>query len=127
MQVDYTTQLQEIAKALNRPSTPTWLIAIFSGLLGFLASALSQVFQHWYAEHRAQNKMRMIVYSEIGSMYSHLVHFHSLKTSGKSEQEDIEWRKKQLREHFLKFEGEKYAEDNKAVFIQLKLSSSCVT
>src|SRR5258708_18931226 len=98
MQVDYTPQLQEIAKALNRPSTPTWLIAIFSGLLGFLASVLSQVFQHWYAKHRARNKMRMIVYSEIGSMYSHLVHFHDLETSRKSEQEDIEWRKKQLRE-----------------------------
>ena len=25
---------------------------------------------------------------------------------------DIGWRKKQLRERFLKFEGEKYAEDN---------------
>jgi hypothetical protein len=122
--VDYTSQLQEIAKALNRPSTPTWLIAILSGLLGFLASVLSQVFQHWYAEHRARNKVRTIVYSEIGSMYSHLIHFHDLETSRKSEQEDIEWRKKQLRERFLKFEGEKYAEDNKAIFIQLKERST---
>ena len=120
MEVDYTPQLQEIVKALNRPSTPTWLIAILSGLLGFLASALSQVFQHWYGEHRARNKMRMIIYSEIGEMYSHLVHFHDLGKGHKSELEDIKWRKKQLRERFLKFEGERYAEDNKAVFIQLK-------
>ena len=89
MQVDYTTQLQEIAKALNRPSIPTWLIAILSGLVGFLASVFSQVFQHWYAERSAQNRMRMIVYSEIGSSYSHLVHFHDLKTSHNSEQEDM--------------------------------------
>ena len=32
--------------------------------------------------------------------------------------------KKQLRERFLKFEGEKYADDNKAVFIQLKERST---
>ncbi|MGB9457268.1 MAG: hypothetical protein WCB12_14570 [Bryobacteraceae bacterium] len=66
----------------------------------------------------------MIVYSEIGSMYSHLVHFHDLRNEHKPEQEDIEWRKKQLRERFLRFEGEKYAEDNKAVFIQLKERST---
>jgi hypothetical protein len=124
MQPDYTPRLTEIAKALNRPSTPTWLIAILSGLLGFLASVLGQVFQHWYAEHRSRKKMRMIIYSEIGSMYSHLVHFHDLRSGYKPEQEDIEWRKKQLRERFLKFEGEKYAEENKTVFIQLKERST---
>ncbi len=124
MQADYTPQLQEIAKALNRPSTPTWLIAILSGLVGFLASVFSQVFQHWYAERRERNKMRMIIYSEIGAMYSHLVHFHDLGKGYESEEEDIAWRKKQLKERFLKFEGEKYAEDNKAVFIQLKERST---
>ena len=46
MQPDYSQPLEEIVKALNRPSTPTWLIAIMSALLGFLASVLSQVFQH---------------------------------------------------------------------------------
>jgi hypothetical protein len=119
VQPDYSQILQQIARALNRPSTPTWLIAIMSALLGFLASALSQLFQHWYAELRACNKMRMIIYSEIGAMYSNLVHFHNLKT-GQPESQDIEWRKKQLRERFLKFEGEKYADDHKDVFFQLK-------
>lgn len=119
MQPDYSQQLEQIAKALNRPSTPTWLIAIISAFFGFLASVLSQLFQHWYGEHRACNKMRMIIYSEIGAMYSNLVHFHGLKTS-LPESQDINWRKKQLREHFLRFEGEKYADDHKDVFILLK-------
>ena len=57
-------------------------------------------------------------------MYSPLVQFCDLGTRSRSEHEDIEWRKKQLRERFLKFEGEKYAEDNKAVFIQLKERST---
>jgi hypothetical protein len=119
MQPDYGWQLDQIVRALNRPSIPTWLIAIVSAFLGFLASVLSQIFQHWYSEHRARSKMRMIIYSELGSNYSQLVHFHEVKTS-LSEQEDIEWRKKQLKEVFFKFEGEKYTEDNKDVFIQLR-------
>ena len=106
MQADYTSQLKEIVRALNRPSIPTWLIAIMSAFFGFLASALSQIFQHWYSDHRARSKMRMIIYSELGAMYSSLVHFHDLNTR-LLEQEDVEWRKKQLRERFLKFEGEK--------------------
>jgi len=70
--------------------------------------------------------MRMIIYSEVGAMYSSLVHFHDVKT-GLSDQEDIEWRKKQLKEHFLKFEGEKYIEDKKDVFIQLRERSTINT
>lgn len=123
MPVDYTSQLEEIAKALNRPSTPTWLIAIISASLGFLASVLSQLFQHWYGERRARSKMRTVVYSEIGAMYSHLAHFYDIKTH-LPEKEDIEWRKKQLRERFLKFEGEKYAEEHKDVFVGLKERST---
>jgi hypothetical protein len=123
MPVDYTSQLEEIAKALNRPSIPTWLIAIMSAFLGFFVSVFTQVFQHWYSEHRARRKMRMIVYSELGDMYSHLLHFYNLKTR-QPEQEDIAWRKKQLKERFLKFEGEKYAEDHRDVLIQLKERST---
>jgi len=57
---DYGPQLEEIVKALNRPSTPTWLIAIISASLGFLASVLSQVFQHWYADQRARTTITLV-------------------------------------------------------------------
>lgn len=121
--VDYTPQLEQIVKALNRPSIPTWLIAMLSAFLGFLVSIFSQVFQHWYGEHRARTKMRMIIYSELGDMYSNLVHFYNLNAR-QPEHEDLAWRKKQLEERFLKFEGEKYAEEHKDVFIQLKERST---
>ncbi|MGA2672641.1 MAG: hypothetical protein ABSE99_05375 [Terracidiphilus sp.] len=120
---DYGPQLEEIAKALNRPSIPTWLIAALSAFLGFLLSILNQIFQQWYSEQRALRTMRKIIYSEIGSMYSNLLHFYNLKTNS-PEDKDIEWRKKQLRERFLKFEGEKYAEDNKEVFFQMEERST---
>jgi hypothetical protein len=121
--VDYTPQLEQIVKALNRPSIPTWLIAIMSAFLGFIVSIFTHVFQQSYIEYRARRKMRMIVYSELGAMYSSLVHFYKVKTRS-PEQEDIAWRKKQLKERFLKFEGEKYAEDHKDVFVQLKERST---
>jgi len=65
----------------------------------------------------------MIIYSELGAMYSSLVHFYNLKLH-LPEPKDIEWRKKQLKERFLKFEGEKYAHEHKDVFIQLKERST---
>jgi len=117
--VDYTPQLEQIVNALNRPTIPTWLIAILSAFLGFLISIPTQLFQHWYSDRRARGKMRIIIYSELGSMYSNLVHFYRVKTE-LPEHKDIEWRKKQLKETFLKFEGEKYAEENKDVFFGLK-------
>jgi hypothetical protein len=123
MPPDYSSQLDAIAKALNHPTTPTWLIAIFSAFLGFLASTMGQLFQHWYGDLRSRKKMRIIIYSELGSMYSALSHFYTVKTE-LSELEDIEWRKRQLKERFLKFDGEKYADDNKDVFIQLKERST---
>jgi hypothetical protein len=133
MSLDYSPQLEEIVKALNRPSIPTWLIAIMSASLGFLASVLSQIFQHCYSEHRARSKMRMIIYPEIGGMYSDLVHFHNYDLEP-SKLEDMqmmpneltEWKKGQLLERCLKFEGEKYADDNKHVFIQLKERSTII-
>jgi hypothetical protein len=123
MQPDYGQQLEEIVKALNRPSTPTWLIAVMSALLGFVASVLSQAFQHAYTEHRARRKMRMIIYSELGGMYSNLVMFYDRKIT-QPERQDLERRKKQLQERFLKFEGEKYADENKDVFAQLQERST---
>jgi hypothetical protein len=123
MPPDYSSQLEAIAKALNHPTTPTWLIAVFSAFLGFLASSMGQLFQHWYGDLRSRKKMRIIIYSELGSMYSALSHFCKVKTE-LAEREDIEWRKKQLRERFLRFDGEKYADDNKDIFIQLKERST---
>jgi hypothetical protein len=56
-------------------------------------------------------------------MYSNLVLFYNRKST-QPQQQDLEWRKKQLQERFLKFEGEKYADENKDVFIQLEERST---
>jgi hypothetical protein len=136
MQPDYTLQLEEIVRALNRESIPTWLIAITSAFFGFLASVLGQIFQHWYGEHRARSKMRMIIYSEIGAMYSQLVDLQPDMVSEPPTQQDFDWRKLQFRIRFLnyqgekyaeKFEGEKYADDKRDVFIQLKERSTIIS
>ena len=63
--------------------------------------------------------MRLIIYSELGTMYSNLSHFYK-QVEKKPDETIIKWAKKQLKEVFLKFgEGERYVEDNKATFVQL--------
>jgi len=126
MQPDYTLQLQEIVKALNHHSTPTWVIAVISVFFGFLASLLGQVFQHWYSEYKSRSKMRTIIYSELGTMYSMLVYLQPKVTSGQKK-EDFRYETEKLRHHFIRgeeyagrFEGEIYAEDHKEVFVQLR-------
>jgi hypothetical protein len=126
MQGEYTSQLQEIAKALKHHSTPSWVVAIVSGFLGFMASALGQVFQHWYGEYKSCSKMRTIIYSELGAMYSMLV-FLQPKITSTEKKENFEYEADKFRRYFIRdedssgrFEGEIYAEDNKDVFIQLR-------
>jgi hypothetical protein len=138
MQTDYTLQLEEIVKALNHQATPTWLIAIVSGLLGFLASILGQIFQQWYSEYRGRSKIRRIIYSEIGAIYSMLVYLqpHVVSAPIEEEEADIRYKQNKLRERFLrqeeegyakKSEGEKYAEDHTDLFIQLEERSQIVS
>jgi hypothetical protein len=131
---EYTPQLEEIVRALHG-STPTWMIALFSAFLGFLASVLGQVFQHWYIEYRSRTKMRTIIYSELGAMYSMLVQFQPTLVSSNDEAQSYEGERKQLKDRFLrregaefakKFDGEKYIEAHEDVFVQLRERSSIV-
>jgi hypothetical protein len=41
MPAQYGPQLEQIIKLLNRPSTPTWLIALFSAFIGAAFSLTS--------------------------------------------------------------------------------------
>jgi hypothetical protein len=88
--VDYSSQLEEIAKALRalkHDSTPEWLIAVFSLLFGFLASLVLQIFQPWYAEHT----LRRIIYSELGAMYFVLVQAQPPLVSSNAKRNPTEW------------------------------------
>ena len=107
MQADYTSQLEEIVKALNRQSAPTWLIAIASLFFGFFASALIEVFKHSYGEHRARSKMRKIIYSELGAMYSHLVDLQPTMVSGDDDltHQDLVYNKFDFRLRFLNYQA----------------------
>jgi hypothetical protein len=80
--------------------------------------------------------MRRIIYSELGTVYSHLVDVQPTMVSDDEDPTplDVEFKKFEFRlrflnyegkpEHTEKFEGEKYAEDNKDVFIQLRERST---
>lgn len=128
MQPDYTSQLQEIVKALNHDSTPTWVIAVISFFSGFLVSLLGQVFQHWYSEYKSRSKMRTIIYTELGTVYSMLGYLQPPTiTSGQEKKKDFSYETGKLRNQFIRgegyagrFEGEIYAKDHNEVFVQLR-------
>jgi len=115
---NYSQQLDAIIKALSRPSVPTWLIAILSAALGFVAAVLSQICQHLLADGLNRQKMRRVIYPELGSMYSRAHHFCHLKTDRHSDDAN-EWKRTRLAAS-LHFESEKYAKENLATYLQLR-------
>jgi hypothetical protein len=115
---DYSQQLDQIVNALNRPGLPTWVIAMLSATLGFLASVLSQLFQHRFAEVVSRTNMRRVIYPDLGSMYSNANHFLHLETTQTDREQWDRWRRTRLAS-FLRFEGERYAHENRATYLQL--------
>jgi hypothetical protein len=72
IQPDYSHQLEEIAKALNRSSIPQWVVALISvlvgALLGIAGQALLKVFDNWRDIH----KMRRVLYQELSTIFGRL-------------------------------------------------------
>jgi hypothetical protein len=64
---DYSRQLAEIAKALNRPSTPTWIIVLLSTVVGAISSVLVQMLSLRLADRYKRHKMRRILYHELAA------------------------------------------------------------
>ena len=111
---DYSRQLDQIVKALNRGVMPTWLVAVISVVLG---SVLGPICHHIFTEHVNKQRMRRVIYPDLADMYSKAHHFYPLKTN-LDPTGDQDWRLARLKS-FLRFAGEKYAKDNRAVYLQL--------
>lgn len=109
---DYTHQLDQIAAALSHPALPTWLIAILSAGLGFLASIAAQICQHAFGEVVSRRRMRRVIYPDVAAMYSYARHFADLE-AGES------WKRERL-EKLFEFRGEKFARDNPTAYYNLR-------
>lgn len=109
---DYTTQLQEIVRASNRPTTSPWLIAMASTALGFILGIVSQHLGTRLTDRHQLHKMRRLLYKDLADMFL-LVDDEEECASTR------DWQHSQIKEH-LNFRSEKYMIDNPELYVHLE-------
>ena len=115
---EYAVQLQEIVKALNRPTTSPWIISGSAATLAVIGAIIGQCILMWLTDSYRRLKLRRLLYKELGAMF--------LIVDGVMRNEQIEddlvsrtqWQIKQIREH-LNFRSEKYMTDNQELYVHL--------
>jgi len=110
---DYSKQLEEIARALSRPTTPVWLVATFSAVLGVLGGLTGQLLMD--VAYR-RYKLRRVLYLDLTEMFWAVHGIMAFKDI--PEPERSRWQQDGLRRNLL-FRGEKYCSDNQEIYIQL--------
>jgi hypothetical protein len=118
---DYTTQLQAIAGALQRPQTASWLVALVAAVVGSVFTVGVQLFLKWWDRWHAQETARCIVYREISDLF--IAVDSILKYPVGNEPWIHEYRQKELAVH-LKFDGEMYLRSKPDVFMRLQEKGS---
>lgn len=114
---DYAVQLQEIVKALNRPTTSPWIIAGIAATLAVIGGIIGQCILMWLTDSYRGFKLRRLLYKELGTMF--------LIVDGVMQDEPIgdlvsrtERQIREIREH-LNFRSEKYMTDNQELYVHL--------
>src|ERR1035438_6171119 len=108
---DYTTQLQEIVKALSRPTTSPWLIVMASTALGFILGIISQHLGTRLADRHQLHKMRRLLYKDLAQMFL-------LVDDEEDPASTRDWLYNEIKEH-LNFRSEKYMIDNPDLNVHL--------
>jgi hypothetical protein len=112
IQPDYSHQLEEIAKALNRPSIPQWVVALIAALVGFLLGKADQ----WLRNRRDIRNMRRVLYLDLLTMFERADAIISDEYVPGGELSI--WQEEELK-RFMKFDGEAYLKVHQDVYMQL--------
>jgi hypothetical protein len=123
---DYTAQLNEIVRALNRPVTPTWLVSLLSVFAGAVFTLIVQSLLLRINDWHKREKMRKIVYMELGRLYASVKFILTWNPKNAPPGTLPASKAAHLRQH-LSFAGEKYIHDNQDVFVQLDEHSAIRT
>lgn len=115
---DYSKQLAEIAKALNRPVTSVWLVATFSTLLGFIGGFIAQWSAMRMTDAYRLNKVRRVLYLDLAEMFWSVRRIQITAITEIPATQKWHWQVDQLRKTLL-FRGETYCSDNLEFYIQL--------
>ena len=113
---DYSKQLEDIAKALNRPTTPVWIIAAFSAFLGFISGIIAQSLMMLVTDFYRRYKMRRVLYLDLVNMFWAVDSIMAVTDMPQSERGH--WQRDQLNKNLL-FRGEKHCLDNPEIYVQL--------
>lgn len=110
---DYSRQLGEIVKALNKPTTPTWIIALTSTSLGVVGAFIGL----WLGDFHKRYKLRRVLYRELIGMFS-LVDGVLGQTQIEDEHQRGKWQADEIRAH-LTFQSQEYLRANQDLYISL--------
>jgi hypothetical protein len=113
---DYSKPLQDIAAALSRPTTPAWLMAVASSILGFASAFALQFVQQRLVERSKRERMRRLLYVDLAELFltvEEIMEFRQMEESDR-----WRWQKEQLK-LFVGFKGEKHLRENEDVYVQL--------
>src|ERR1700722_10685565 len=122
LQPDYSVQLQQIAKALNRPSTPAWLVSLISAVVGALFAVVVQLFLKWADNRREITSARRALYHDVVRL------FYAVDTIRNSDHipdliARVGWQRDQLAIH-VTFDTAKQLRAKPEIYYQLSERSS---
>jgi hypothetical protein len=122
---DYSKQLQEIAAGLSRPSTPSWVVAIISSIVGFVSALLLQFVQARLAERFKRDRLRRVLYVDLAEI------FGTVESIMDPSEMDAScrwvWQKEQLKLH-VGFKGEQHLRANEDTYMEMaeRATANCV-
>lgn len=119
IQPDYSHQLEEIAKALNRPPMPQWEVALISAVVGALFTLAVQFllkwFDNWWEIQREIHKIRRALYRDLLTKFQGV---EDIMAFTELEEPALSVSKKEQLKACLDFDGEAYLK-GQDVYMQL--------
>jgi hypothetical protein len=113
---DYSRQLEEIVKAMNRPTTPVWRVAVFSAFVGLVFGIVAQFLVMLITDLYRRYKMRRVLYCDLAGMFWAVENI--MAVTDVPEDDRWRWQRAQLTKALL-FRGEKYCLDTPELYMQL--------
>jgi hypothetical protein len=113
---DYTEQLKAIVVALNHPTTPSWLVAVLSAILGMISTVLVQTILRTANERLQRNRMRKVLYNNLGDYFMFV--YSTLTNQGYSREQQLAWQQEQF-EKRIKFSVEDFLNKQPDIYMQL--------
>jgi hypothetical protein len=117
VQPDYSRQLEDIAKALSKPSTPPWLVTIITLVVGAALAVAGNLAFQWLNNRLKVYRMRRALYLDFVHLFYAVNGIMTDKNVPESDRD--EWQRDLLKRH-VRFDVEKHLRENYEVYFQLR-------